>query len=242
MLRSLPTKRTLFFSKSAAFTADPRNAVYLCNPTSASFTATLPAVAQSQGVTLSFKIEANLSIGSNTVTIDGNASETIDNALTLVLYMAGDAVSLYCDGSKWVVVASSIQKHKAQMVRAASQGIPVTMETLVLLDSETYDNGGIADPTTGKFTVRRAGRHRLGAAWHCSQVVNGNMSTRLYHNTTRVADTNIYGINSTPTATIDVVAVAGDTFELRIYQEGTNPTLNTSTGVSLRPRMQVQEL
>lgn len=40
----------------------------------------------------------------NTVTIDGNGSETIDGATTKVLSAQYDTVSIVCDGSNWLVI------------------------------------------------------------------------------------------------------------------------------------------
>ncbi len=45
---------------------------------------------------------------SNTVIIDGNASETIDGSTTLTLTGENDTVLLVCDGSNWFVTASQI--------------------------------------------------------------------------------------------------------------------------------------
>jgi hypothetical protein len=63
--------------------------------TTSAQTVTLPAVANLTG--LSFYIKNG---GSNSLTLDANASEEIEDATTQVLE-AGAAVNLFCDGSKW---------------------------------------------------------------------------------------------------------------------------------------------
>ncbi len=44
------------------------------------------------------------------ITIDGNASETIDGALTTTLNTVGEAVTLFCDGANWMIMSRVIPK------------------------------------------------------------------------------------------------------------------------------------
>lgn len=63
-------------------------------------TVTLPAAADNDQRSLSIK-----KIGSTaSVTIDPNASETIDEASSLVISAQYDAASLWCDGSNWWLI------------------------------------------------------------------------------------------------------------------------------------------
>lgn len=68
-------------TKTANYTVTKSNGHFRGDATSASFTFTLPA-ATGTGYTLSFK---KIDSSANTVTIDGNGSETIDGATTYVL-------------------------------------------------------------------------------------------------------------------------------------------------------------
>ena len=62
-------------------------------------TATLPAAASAgNGFRVSFKKTTS---DTNTLTIDGNASETIDGATTITLAAQYETVSIVCDGSNW---------------------------------------------------------------------------------------------------------------------------------------------
>lgn len=73
--------------------------------TGASRTITLLAAATAlSGFTITV-VKADTSV--NTVTIDGNASETIDGALTKVLRLPYQSATLVCDGSQWVTVAET---------------------------------------------------------------------------------------------------------------------------------------
>jgi hypothetical protein len=66
-----------------------------------SYTVTLPAVANMTGRTISI---IKTSTGAYTVTLDGNASETINGALTLDLITQYSSISLFCDGTAWYTI------------------------------------------------------------------------------------------------------------------------------------------
>lgn len=67
-------------------------------------TLTLPTVAAAGiGRTYVIKDESGL-CGTNSITIDGNGSETIDGALTYVMNVNYQSVTLYCTGAAWMVV------------------------------------------------------------------------------------------------------------------------------------------
>jgi hypothetical protein len=73
-----------------------------------SFTLTLPAAAGNTGLTYTIyktDISAAATSGGNTVTIDGNASETIGGDLTIILggNTANSSLKIICDGSNWMI-------------------------------------------------------------------------------------------------------------------------------------------
>lgn len=92
---------TVSAAKSANYTATSSDSVLLCDATSASFTITLPAAASSSGKTFTIK---KTDSSANTVTIDANASETIDGALTQIIAAQYNSVSILCDGSQWWIL------------------------------------------------------------------------------------------------------------------------------------------
>lgn len=75
--------------------------VYLCNATSNAQTCNLPAVASSTHRVYTF---VKTDSSANTVTIDGNASETINGATTKVLSAQYDTVTIVCSGSAWFII------------------------------------------------------------------------------------------------------------------------------------------
>lgn len=76
----------------------------LCDATSGNITLSLPAVADAGS---GFRIGVRkVDTSSNTVIIDPNASETINNsATTFTLIRNGDSLELVCDGSQWWTVS-----------------------------------------------------------------------------------------------------------------------------------------
>ena len=81
-----------------------RNKTLLIDATSGAITVNLLAAATAaDGFQITIK---KTDSSSNDVTIDGNASETIDGSTTLVLDGENNSVTLVCDGSNWFVKAS----------------------------------------------------------------------------------------------------------------------------------------
>jgi len=83
------------------YTATLIDHVIICDTTTASFIVTLPAA--STATKTIYHIKKIDSTG-NTVTIDGNSSETIDGATTKVINIQYDNVMLICDGSNWHII------------------------------------------------------------------------------------------------------------------------------------------
>jgi hypothetical protein len=87
-------------SITASYTATLADEKIYANATGGAITVTLPAAATSKGKVYSIK---KIDLSANAVTIDGNASETIDGALTKIINTQWTAVSIYCNGSGWYV-------------------------------------------------------------------------------------------------------------------------------------------
>lgn len=75
--------------------------VILCNATSNNITVNLPAAS---GVTDRIYHIKKTDSSSNTVTIDGNASEVVENATTAVISTQYDSIQIVCDGSSWWII------------------------------------------------------------------------------------------------------------------------------------------
>ena len=75
----------------------------LCDATSAAFTITLPAAATSGNTGRIYYVK-KIDSSDNTITIDGNASETIDGDATKVISSQYDSIQIACDGSNWFIL------------------------------------------------------------------------------------------------------------------------------------------
>lgn len=89
--------RIVLSSITAATTLGADDELVLCNGT---FTVTLPPAASSKG-----KIYVIKNIGSGTITIDGDGSETIDGATTQSLSAQYDFIAIASNGTEWLIVA-----------------------------------------------------------------------------------------------------------------------------------------
>jgi hypothetical protein len=85
-------------AKTGAYTATSSDHVILCDASGGSFTITLPAASGVSGII--YHIKKTDSSG-NAVTVDGNASETIDGATTRIISTQYDSMMIICDGSSW---------------------------------------------------------------------------------------------------------------------------------------------
>ena len=88
-------------AKSGAYTATATDYAIICDATSAAFTITLPAAASHTGRVYHIK---KIDATGNAVTVDGNSSETIDDATTATLASQYDAVTIQSDGSEWWIL------------------------------------------------------------------------------------------------------------------------------------------
>lgn len=87
-------------SKTSNYTATGDETIIPCDTASA-FTVTLPAASTMTGKMLIIK---KTSSDFNAVTIDGNASETIDGATTTTINTQYEALHIACDGSNWHII------------------------------------------------------------------------------------------------------------------------------------------
>jgi hypothetical protein len=88
-------------TKTGNYTAIATDYTILCNATGGSFTITLPAVASHTNRIYNIK---KIDSSANTVTVDGNSSETIDDATTAVLTTQHESITIQSDGSEWWII------------------------------------------------------------------------------------------------------------------------------------------
>lgn len=105
------------------------------------FTFTLPTAVGCSGKVFYFK-KTDSSI-SNLITIDGNGSETIDGALTQVLYFSSEEMSIVSDGANWAMLTPNlpIRTLSALIQHTGTPG--VTSQTGSWISSVTDGGNGI---------------------------------------------------------------------------------------------------
>jgi hypothetical protein len=87
-----------YVTKTGAYTAT--NDDYVIDCTSGTFTVTLPASSGRTGRILIIK-----NSGAGTITVDGNASETIDGAATYAISVQYGTIQIMSDGTNWKIIA-----------------------------------------------------------------------------------------------------------------------------------------
>ncbi len=88
-------------SKTGAYTIVDSDRVVVCDASGGAFTITLPAASGRTGRI--YHIKKTDSSG-NAVTIDGNASETIDGSTTVAISTQFDSLMIISDGSNWHII------------------------------------------------------------------------------------------------------------------------------------------
>ncbi len=98
---SAPAPLLSVISKTANYTAGISDDVISCDSTGGAFTITLPTAASSTGHV--FYIKKAIT-GGSPITVDANASELIDGALTSVLAPAQPSLTIVSDGTGWLIL------------------------------------------------------------------------------------------------------------------------------------------
>lgn len=146
-------------AKTTTYTATGDETVITC-ATSSGWTLTLPAAASFTGKHFHIK---KTSSDLNLLTIDGNASETIDGVLTIQIGKQYDSVKIVSDGSNWHIVANNITI-AASYYSSANNNISTTQSGNY--DTKVYDTlssvtAAAAGTGTWKFTAPVAGTYSI---------------------------------------------------------------------------------
>lgn len=88
-------------TKVGGYTLTALDYLCLCDATGGTFTITLPPTAGITGRQYAIK---KIDSSGNSVTIDGNAAETIDGVLTKSLNLQNESITIQTDGLNWFIV------------------------------------------------------------------------------------------------------------------------------------------
>lgn len=92
--------RKVITTKTNNYTITSDDMVVLCNATSADITITLPNSSSASGYIFYIK---RIDSSPNTVTVDGNGSQTIDGQTTQTLNQY-DSIQIVSDGTNWSII------------------------------------------------------------------------------------------------------------------------------------------
>lgn len=120
-------------AKTANYTATQDDRVILCDATSGAITITLPAAS---GLADKMFYIKKTDSSANAVTIDGNASETIDGATTKTLAAQYDSALIVCNGSNWFILAVDTK---------TEAGKTFTAPTIADFTNAAHDHGDADD-------------------------------------------------------------------------------------------------
>lgn len=244
-------------NKTANYTvlAGDRNKIILCDATSAAFTVTLLAAATAgDGFTLTIK---KTDATTNAVTIDGNASETIDGALTAGLATQYTSMTIISDGSNWnqqVRPAASVQavvsRAYAETTAATALGVIPGDNTVPQSSEGTQILSAAITPSTITNRVRVT-----VTAYGGTSTVNNRLIIALFNGGSSAIATGCAAVNSSQDCTCASIcfehipgSVSAQTYTVRAGFADTSGSLNSSGaigalfGSSMRSTVILEEL
>lgn len=202
----------------------------VCSGTSADYTVTLPAVSGNAGRYIGFRMASGLT---KLVTLDGNASETIDGALTRVM-RAQETALLYCDGTTWTKMAGKTIPFKLVLQRSSVSGdqeFSSTTWTACQTPETMFGDAAMYDSTNHRIKILRNGTYTCSGSFYVAgtsiTVAYGNVGKNQAAATQVLA--NIY-VNSTVGAGSVITTyecVASDYIVAAAYVTATSPRFET---------------
>lgn len=212
--------------------------LHICSGTSADYTVTLPTAASCANESISFAMAAGLT---KLVTIDANGTETIDGALTRMMY-ANETATLFSDGTTWIKTAGKTLPIAAQMSRDAAQSISDVTVTKILFDAIVFNAAGCADATTNdRFDIKRSGKYLVSGSWYLN-VGSGFLQSRIHVDAAEVKTAVLPQANAgLPIISETFDLTAGSYVELHVYHQS-GSAQNTATASATRPRMTITEI
>ena len=126
---------SLAVTKTANYTALTTDSIILCNATSGNITITLYTAVGNAGRKLTI-IKTDSS--TNTVTIDGNSTETINGALTQVLFTQHSTLTLVSNGTNWQIENGQLNRVLLNETVVSSAVASVNFTSLITSTFKKY--------------------------------------------------------------------------------------------------------
>ena len=201
---------------------------HVCSGTTADYTVTLPAVSGNAGKLLSVEMSGALT---KLVTLDGNASETIDGATTRVMWARETAV-LLCDGTQWTKVGGkSIPMVGEMSLISANQLFNAVTQTKINCNTfsgtaflNDIANKRIKSPRSTMFAIEGK------CAYHSTNATAGTNNASIYVDGTNVSEAFAYRAANTGSLPMTSVkfTLSKDSF-IELYGYFVGGSFTTST-------------
>lgn len=162
-------------SKTADYTLVSTDDLILVDSSGGAFTLTLPAAASNTGKVFMIKKTDSTFATANAVTVDGNASETIDGSLTRTLNTQHEEYSIVSDGTNWRILT-----HKTSTPWASYSASTVGLGTTVSNEAEwrrvgaNLETRGVIQVGTPTATEARIGLP-TGVATFTTTITSANV-------------------------------------------------------------------
>ena len=227
-------------AKSANYTVltSDRNKVLLVDATAGNITITLPSSASAaSGFEITVK---KIDSSTNTVTIDGDASETIDGSTTYVMRNQYDDAVLVADATNWHIKAKIEPAALGSGVKAYQNSTTSTLSVAswvaLGMDAEDYDDNSYHDTSSNnsRLTFNFTGRVHITGQVVIPNTNNGVFGVKLRKNGSTDVAVHTVSLSSASQPTLQVTGdfsvTSGDYFELYAYN-GSAPSVNSTTGI-----------
>jgi hypothetical protein len=189
--------------------------MHVCSGTTANYTVTLPAASGNAGKLIGFRMAGGLT---KLITIDGNASETIDGATTRIMW-ANEVAILLCDGTGWTKIAGKSIPMVAYLSLVGAQSLTSGAVTKVTLDTIVTNSAGMANTASSRIDIVRPGNVTVIAntLFDNMSAASADTQARIHKNGTVVSSDSrqtLTGGYPSPSKVDLVPVVAGDYIEL----------------------------
>ena len=195
-----------------------------CTGTSADYTVTLPAASGNAGKLIGFRM-GSASALTKLVTIDGNASETIDGTATRIMWATETAI-LLCDGTGWHKIAGKTVPLTCNLNRTTDQSISSATWTACSFTSQVSGYAAMYDAGNSRVKIVRPGNYLVVtySPWSGSSISNSFAGAAVNG---ADASGHVFGVSASTNAYASVpwmfTCALNDYINSCLYVTGTSP-------------------
>jgi hypothetical protein len=187
-------QRQSVVAKTTTYTLTDLDYLVKADTTAGAFTLTLPTSTGRTGKIFVIKKTDN---SVNVLTVDGNASETIDGALTYLMVVQNDTVVIQSDGTNWMIIQHYNKAPYAQLSHSANQMNPASAAAVNVVFNVNDSLVGMTHSivtNTHQITIIEAGVYQFIAVPQVGRTSGTGVDTHnfwMQKNGVNVVDSNI---------------------------------------------------